>query len=345
VYHNKPVKFIDNVPKAELHLHIEGTLEPELMLRLANKNNVPLKYARVEDIREAYKFENLQSFLEIYYAGMKTLQSEEDFYELTVAYLKKAKSENVVHAELFFDPQAHLHRGIKFSTVIEGILRAIDEANKSMNISAELILSFLRHLPEEDAIHTFQEATPYRDRIIAVGLDSSELGNPPAKFKHVFEMARDEGFLAVAHAGEEGPPEYIWEAIKELKVRRIDHGVRATEDVALLQTLANKKIPLTMCPLSNQKLNVVSDLGEYPLRKFLDRNIIATINSDDPAYFGGYINENYKAIQKSLNLTIDDIMVIAKNSVMASFITEEKKREYIEEIDKVYNMFAEVQKA
>ncbi len=334
---NDNYQLIDKLPKAELHLHIEGTLEPELMLKLAKRNNMPLKYKSVEEIKSVYRFENLQSFLDIYYEGMKTLKKEEDFYDLAIAYFRRARENNIVNAEIFFDPQAHIHRGVKLDTVMEGILTAMGDAKK-MGVESSLIISFLRHLPEADAIKTWEEASPYIDRFVAAGLDSSELGNPPSKFVRVFEKVRDSGLKVVAHAGEEGPPEYIWEAINILKVDRIDHGVRAIEDHKLMDYLAERRIPLTMCPLSNLKLRVVNDLGEYPLREFLNRGILATINSDDPAYFGGYVNENYRAVQRALNLAPRDLCTLARNSISASFVSSERKESIFRNIDKICDM-------
>ncbi len=323
---------ISKLPKAELHLHVEGTLEPELMLELARKNNVAIKYSTVEEIRRAYNFKNLQSFLDLYYAGTKTLVDEEDFYRLTYDYLQCATDNNIVHAEISYDPQAHIRRGVKFETFTEGIIRAMKDARRNLGISSNLILSFLRDLPEENAIRVLDEATSYIHEIKAVGLDSAEVGNPPSKFSKAFEIAKDMGLLRVAHAGEEGPPSYIWEAIEILKVERIDHGVKAIEDPNLMNFLAKERIPLTMCPLSNKKLNVISNLKNYPVREFLKHGIIATINSDDPAYFGGYVNENYTAIQRALNLTPEEICTLASNSILASFIPEERKREILEKI-------------
>ncbi len=324
-------ELIHSIPKAELHLHIEGTLEPKLMLEFAKRTGMSMGMS-AEELKRAYRFKDLQDFLNIYYKGTDTLRTHEDFYDLTMHYLQKAKENNVVHAEIFYDPQAHIRRGIKFETFTEGIISAMKNARRNLEISSNLILSFLRDLPEENAIRVLDEATSYIHEIKAVGLDSAELGNPPSKFSKAFEIAKDMGLLRVAHAGEEGPPSYIWEAIEILNVERIDHGVKAIEDPNLMKLLAKERIPLTMCPLSNKKLNVIPDLKNYPVREFLKRGIMATINSDDPAYFGGYVNENYTAIQRALNLTPEEICTLASNSILASFIPEERKREILEKI-------------
>lgn len=326
-------QFIQNLPKAELHLHIEGTLEPEMMFELAQRNKIDLPYQSVQEVKEAFNFKNLQSFLDIYYQGSEVLQQERDFYDLTWAYLKKAASQNVRHAEIFFDPQSHTNRGIAFETVYQGIYRALQDGKTKLGISSQLILSFLRHLSEEEAFATLKQALPYKDTIPAVGLDSAEQGNPPSKFKTVFDRARASGFLTVAHAGEEGPPEYIWEAINLLKVSRIDHGVRSMEDPELLDYLVEKQIPLTVCPLSNVELKVFDSMAKHNLKKLLDLGICATINSDDPSYFGGYIAENYRAAQSALNLTKQELYQLAKNSFQASFLSPQSKRESIAELD------------
>ena len=308
------------LPKAELHLHIEGTLEPELMFELARRNRVALRYASVDALRRAYEFTDLQSFLDIYYQGASVLQTRQDFHDMALAYFRKAASQNVRHAEIFFDPQTHTHRGIAFETVISGIRDAQQVAERELSLTSKLILCFLRHLSEDDAMKTLDEALPFRDSFVAVGLDSSELGHPPSKFQRVFARARDAGLLAVAHAGEEGPPEYIWEALDLLGVRRIDHGVRCLEDPKLVVRLAADQIPLTVCPLSNVKLRVFDTMRDHNLRKLLDRGLKVTINSDDPAYFGGYINENYSAVANALVLTEAELAGIAKNSFEASFM-------------------------
>lgn len=326
--------FIKNIPKAELHLHIEGTFEPELMFEISRRNNRSLKYGSVEEIRAAYNFSNLQDFLDIYYEGDSVLIQEQDFYDLTWAYLEKAHSQNIIHTEIFFDPQTHTDRGIKFSTVINGINRALEDAEDELGISSRLIMCFLRHLDEEAAMMTLEEALQYKDNITAVGLDSSEAGNPPSKFKRVFERARNEGFLTVAHAGEEGPAEYVREALDVLKVSRIDHGVRSMDDESLIKELARRKMPLTLCPLSNLKLKVVPDLKSHPLKAMLEKGILASVNSDDPAYFGGYLNENYIAIAEAQDLSKDQICQLTKNSFTASFLSAETKNEFIEVIEK-----------
>ena len=326
---------IQRIPKAELHLHIEGTLEPELMMKLAQRNRVEIPYASVDEVRNAYEFSDLQSFLDIYYAGAQVLLEEQDFYDLTWAYLERAAMDNVRHVEIFFDPQTHTERGVSFDTVINGISGALQDGESKLGITFELIMCFLRHLSAADAMTTLQEALPHKNRIRAVGLDSSEVGHPPAKFAEVFDQARHEGFLTVAHAGEEGPPEYIWEALDLLKVERIDHGVRSLEDPALVERLAKEQIPLTVCPLSNVKLRVFDTLQEHNLKELLDAGLRATINSDDPAYFGGYIGDNFLQTQQALNLDIDDIQTLAKNSFTASFLSEEEKERHLAEVDQI----------
>lgn len=328
--------FIKNIPKAELHLHIEGTFEPELMFEIAQRNKINIKYKSIEELKQAYNFSNLQDFLDIYYEGANVLINEQDFYDLTWAYLQKVHSQNLIHTEIFFDPQTHTDRGIPFDVVISGIDRALKDANEKLGISSKLIMSFLRHLDEASAFKTLQQSLNYKHLITAVGLDSSEKGNPPAKFERVFEQARKEGFITVAHAGEEGPPEYIWETLKLLKVTRIDHGNNCLKDENLVNYLVENKIPLTVCPLSNLELKVVTDLTKHPLKIMMDKGLFVTINSDDPAYFGGYINENYLATAKALNLSKKDIVELAKNSIKASFLNEEEKAEKIERIEKYY---------
>lgn len=323
--------YIQQIPKAELHLHIEGTLEPEMLFDLAKKNHVKINYNSINELKKAYNFDNLQSFLDLYYVGMKVLQTEQDFYDLTLAYLKKAHAQNVWHIEIFFDPQGHTSRGVKFSTVINGISHALKDGEKQFGITSNLILCFLRHLSEEDAMQTLEEALPYKGLIKAVGLDSSEIGNPPSKFKHVFAKARSLGFLTVAHAGEEGPPAYIWDALKSLRVSRIDHGNHAIDDEALIQKLVEDQIPLTMCPLSNYKLKAVKDPSKHPLKRMLGKGVLVTINSDDPAYFG-HLNNSYFLAQKGLNLTEREIYILAENSFKASFIEPEKKKIILEKL-------------
>lgn len=324
--------FIRQLPKAELHVHIEGTLEPELMFVLAKRNNISLPFASVDELRKVYNFNNLQDFLDIYYQGTNVLQKEQDFYDLTWAYLEKAYTQNIWHTEIFFDPQSHTARGIEFKTIITGIHNALADAEKKFGITSQLIMCFLRHLEENTAFSTLKKALPYKKWIIAVGLDSSEVGHPPSKFKNVFAEALKEGFLTVAHAGEEGLVPYIWEAIELLKVSRIDHGNRAIEDPKLITYLSEKQIPLTMCPLSNYRLKVHNSLSQHPLKDMLYKNIMVTVNSDDPAYFGGYINENYLAIQQALNLTRNEIYQLAENSFKASFLDDATKNKLIEKL-------------
>lgn len=332
-------RFIKGVPKAELHLHIEGTLEPDMMFKIAEKNNVKLRYRTVDEVKRAYVFRNLSEFLRVYYDGVSVLLYEEDFYALTWAYLEKAHRQNVIHAEIFFDPQAHTRRGVPFDTVISGVHKALEDAERRLGISSRLIMCFLRDLPPEDAFKTLREALAYRDWIAAVGLDSAEVGNPPSKFRKVFEEALKEGFLTVAHAGEEGPADYVWEALQLLKVSRIDHGNRAVEDPELIAELARRRIPLTLCPLSNLKLGVVKRLEEHPLKFMMERGLLVTVNSDDPAYFGGYVNENYMAIQNALGLTLDQIVTLAKNSFEASFLNEGEKAKRISQVEEYKRIF------
>jgi adenosine deaminase len=325
--------FIAGLPKAELHLHIEGSLEPELMFALAARNGITLPYASVEDLRAAYRFGSLQDFLDLYYRGMGVLREARDFYELTWAYLERARAENVLHAEIFFDPQAHTGRGIALATVIEGIHQALVDGAARLGMSSKLILCFLRDLPAREAMATLAEALPYKDRIVAVGLDSAELGHPPGKFAAVFARARAEGLLAVAHAGEEGPPEYVWQALDLLRVSRIDHGNRALEDPALVARLVRERVPLTVCPLSNLRLKVVETLGAHPLKEMLDKGLCATVNSDDPAYFGGYLNANYQAVQEALGLSEADLARLARNAFEAAFLEGAEKRALLARLD------------
>jgi adenine deaminase len=326
-------QFIQYLPKAELHLHIEGTFEPELMFEIANRNSIKLKYSSVDKLKAAYNFNNLQEFLNIYFSGANVLIEERDFYDLTWAYLLKIHSQNVLHTEIFFDPQTHTSHGIPFSKVISGIHFALEDGRKKLGISSCLILSFLRHLSEEDAFNTLEEALPYRSWITAFGLDSSEKGHPPSKFERIFAKIRDEGFPTLAHAGEEGPPEYVWEAMNLLHVSRIDHGNRSLEDPLLVEELVKRKIPLTVCPLSNLKLKVVKDMTQHPLKDMLDTGMMATVNSDDPAYFGGYINENYLAVADALNLTKEQIVHLAKNSFTAGFLDVKEKERMILKVE------------
>lgn len=309
--------WLNALPKAELHMHLEGSLEPELMFQLAERNRIQLPWDCVETLRNAYDFNNLQEFLDIYYQGANVLRTEQDFYDLTWAYLKKCEEQNVIHVEPFFDPQTHTARGVSMEVAITGISEALGDARDLLGISSGLILSFLRHLPEEDALHTLQQAMPFRDLFFAVGLDSSEMGHPPSKFTNVFAKARAEGLLAVAHAGEEGPPEYVWEALDLLKVSRIDHGVRAWEDPRLMARLIEEQIPLTVCPLSNTKLRVYQDMSEHPILKMLEQGAMVTVNSDDPAYFGGYLTENFQALHTDLAMTQQQAKRLAENSLNA----------------------------
>ncbi len=326
---------IKTIPKAELHLHIEGTLEPELMFAIAKRNNISLKYNSIQELKLAYNFHNLQSFLDIYYEGANVLLHERDFYDLTWAYLEKMHNENVLHVEIFFDPQAHTKRGVAFDTVVNGIYKALEDGKRKLGISGYLIMCFLRHLSSESATETLKLSMPFKDKIIGVGLDSSEINNPPSKFKEVFKKAMSYGYLTVAHAGEEGPPEYIWEALNSLNVLRIDHGVRCLEDKTLIDELIKRRIPLTVCPLSNIKLKVFSRLEEHNLKELLSRGLLVTINSDDPAYFGGYINENFLACQKALQLTKEDIYNLAINSFLGSFLSKKEKTHFINKINDV----------
>lgn len=328
------VQFIRDLPKAELHVHIEGTLEPELLCEMARRNHLTLRVQTVEELRKAYSFHNLQSFLDIYYEGTRALLSEQDFFDLTWAYLERAAQQNVRHVEIFFDPQAHTDRGVPLETVIRGIHRALEEAIPRLNISSGLIMCFLRHLSAEAAMQTLEASLRFKDWIVAVGLDSSELNHPPSKFVEVFQRARAEGYLTVAHAGEEGPPDYIRQALDLLHVSRLDHGVRCLEDPSLVQRLARERIPLTACPLSNVKLCVFKSLEDHNLKQLLDLGLCVTINSDDPAYFGGYITENLLASQKALGLTRHDIYTLTRNAFEASFLGADKKQRLIAELDR-----------
>jgi len=325
-------KFIREVPKTELHLHIEGTLEPELMFNLAKRNNIKIPYSNVNEVKSAYNFSNLEIFLNIYYEGSKVLINEQDFFDLTWSYAVKCREDNIVHTEIFFDPQAHLSRGIKFETVINGINKALLKANKEFGLTYKIIMCFLRHLDEKSAFKVLDQAIEHKDKIIAVGLDSSEKGNPPSKFKNVFKKAIKEGFLTVAHAGEEGPPEYIWEAINLLEVKRIDHGVQCLKDEKLTKELIKKKIPLTVCPLSNIKLCVFKNLKEHNLKDMLNVGLMVMVNSDDPAYFGGYLNDNLVKSQVALNLSKNELKTLIINSFKSSFLSEEKKMQWIKKI-------------
>jgi len=329
-------EFINGIPKAELHLHIEGTLEPELMFEIARRNSIEIKYASVRELREAYDFNNLQEFLDIYYQGASVLINEQDFYDLTWAYLEKAHSQNIIHTEIFFDPQTHTDRGVDLGVVINGISRALNDAQHIMDISSRLIMCILRHLDADAAMKTLDKALEYKHLITAIGLDSAEVGNPPSRFQRVFDKARQEGFLTVAHAGEEGPAEYVWEVLDLLKVSRVDHGNHSLDDDNLVMELAARRIPLTVCPLSNLKLKVVKDMKEHPLRKMVEKGLIVTINSDDPAYFGGYLNENYMAVAEALDLSKEEILTLVQNSFKSSFVEEKRKMEMTERAERFY---------
>ncbi|SBV31456.1 Adenine deaminase [uncultured Sphingopyxis sp.] len=325
--------FIAGLPKAELHLHIEGSLEPALMFELAQRNRVAIPFASVEEVRAAYAFSNLQDFLDIYYQGMGVLHREQDFHDLTAAYLALAHADNVRHVEIFFDPQGHTARGVAFGTVVAGITRALDDAEASYGMTSKLIMCFLRHLSEDEAEATLDAALPYLDRIAGVGLDSSEVGHPPAKFERVFARAKRLGLKTVAHAGEEGPPEYVREALDLLKVDRIDHGNRSLEDPALVARLAAEGMTLTVCPLSNLKLCVVGDIAAHPLKTMLDAGLKATVNSDDPSYFGGYVGANYQAVADALDLSKDELLTLARNSFTGSFLSDADKAKHMAAID------------
>ena len=322
-------ELIQKFPKAELHLHIEGSLEPELMFRLAQKNNITIPYKSVEEVKHAYNFTSLQSFLDIYYAGANVLVTESDFFDLTWAYLLTCKAQNIVHVEIFFDPQTHTKRGIAFKTVVDGITKALQRGEKELGISSFLIMCFLRHLSEAEAYGTLKESLPFKEHIIAVGLDSSEVGNPPSKFQNVFEAAHKEGYKIVAHAGEEGSSTYIWEALTLLHVNRIDHGIRCDEDEKLVEHLKNIQMPLTVCPLSNVKLRAIKEMRSHNILSLLREGLLVTVNSDDPAYFGGYLNENYEAIVENLDISEEELKALVANAFKASFLSEKKKKEYL----------------
>jgi adenosine deaminase len=326
-------EFLNGLPKAELHLHLEGSLEPELMFALAKRNNLSLPYETVEQIKQAYEFNNLQDFLDIYYQGAQVLLHEQDFYDLTWAYLKHCQAQNVIHTEPFFDPQTHTERGVSFETVINGINGALADGEKQLGISSHLIMCFLRHLSEEEAFNTLAQALPHKDKIISVGLDSSERGHPPEKFTRVFAKAREYGFLTVAHAGEEGPADYIKQALDLLQVTRIDHGVRVVEDEQLLRRVIEQQIPLTVCPLSNTKLRVFDSMADHNILELADRGVKVTVNSDDPAYFGGYVTENFVALAEALNLTRQQAIQLSKNSFEASFAPDQRIQEMLQILD------------
>ncbi len=330
--------FIKNLPKAELHLHIEGSFEPAQMFEIAKRNKIKIPYKTVEEIENAYKFDCLQDFLDIYYQGASVLIYEQDFYDLTYSYLEKCADQNVRHTEIMFDPQTHTERGISFKTVINGISRACEDAEKNLNITSYLIMSFLRHLSEEEAFKILNQSLLFKDKIKAIGLDSSEIGNPPSKFKNVYKAAIKEGYIPLAHAGEEGPPAYIWEALDILSIKRIDHGNNCLQDENLIKEIIKRDIALTVCPLSNTALQVVKDLKDHPLKKMMDLGLKVTINSDDPAYFGGQVNQNYIEIQKALCLSKEDLFILAKNSFNYSLLSSEKKEEYTKSLDEYFEI-------
>lgn len=332
-------KFIREIPKAELHLHIEGSFQPELMFEIAQRNHIEIPYSSVEELKKAYKFSCLQDFLDIYYTGAGVLITEKDFYDLTMAYFEACKADNVIFTEIMFDPQTHTKRGISFQTVITGIQKAREEAKEKYGIDSLLIMSYLRHLSEEDAFETLQESLPFKQYIKSVGLDSSEKGNPPSKFRKVFEASVKNGYVPVAHAGEEGDADYIWEAIDILKVKRIDHGNNCMQDEDLIQEIKARNLALTVCPLSNLELRNVETLEEHPLKKLMNKGLKVTVNSDDPAYFGGYLNENFLQIQKALNLSKEDIVALVKNSFQNSFADEIQKEEYFTKVDNFVENF------
>ena len=326
------LEFIKKSPKAELHLHIEGTLEPEQMFALAKRNNINIPFKSIDEVKKAYNFSNLESFLKTYYEGAKVLIKEQDFFDITWAYVLKCKEDNIVHTEIFFDPQTHTNRGISFDIVINGIYKALQKAEKEFDLSFKIIMCFLRHLDEEEGFKILDQALIHKDKIYGIGLDSSETGNPPNKFEKLFKKAIEYGFITVAHAGEEGPPEYIWEALNLLNVKRIDHGVQCLKDKKLVEKLSKNQIPLTVCPLSNIKLRVFNELKEHNLKKMLDKKLMVMVNSDDPAYFGGYLNKNLIETQAALNLSKDNIKTLLINSFKSSFLSEEIKKDWINKI-------------
>jgi adenine deaminase len=325
-------ELLREIPKAELHIHIEGSLEPEMMFEMAARNDVRLRYGSVQEVREAYDFSDLQSFLDLYYEGTRVLLYERDFYELTWAYLQKASSQGVRHAEIFFDPQAHTGRGVELGTVITGLRRALEEGERRLSMSSHLIMCFLRHLTSEEAMETLRQTLPYKEWIVGVGLDSSEVGHPPEDFEAVFVEAGRHGFRKVAHAGEEGPPAYIWQALDDLGVARIDHGIRCVEDPELVRRLKEEQIPLTVCPLSNVRLRAVDSMEEHPLKPMLGEGLCVTVNSDDPSYFGGYVADNYSAVRDGLGFSREEFRAVAENSFKASFLSEGERNKLLEEL-------------
>jgi adenosine deaminase len=333
------IDFLRELPKAELHIHIEGSLEPDLMFEMAQRNGISLPYSSVEEVKAAYEFDNLQAFLDIYYAGAGVLQAEQDFYDMTWAYLQRCHEQNVVHTEVFFDPQTHTDRGIEFEVVINGISRALSDGREKLGISSLLIMCFLRHLSAESAFDTLKQAIPFREHIVGVGLDSSEVGYPPVIFQAVFERSLEEGFLTVAHAGEEGPPDYIWQALNLLKVKRIDHGVRCIEDPKLVTKLVDEQIPLTVCPLSNIKLRVFDQMVHHNILTLLELGLKVTINSDDPAYFGGYMNENFFALHEDLGLDRQQAVQLSRNSFEASFLADKEKQIFLDLLEEHVQAF------
>ncbi|WP_121626806.1 adenosine deaminase [Poseidonibacter antarcticus] len=329
------IKLIEKLPKAELHLHIEGSLEPELMFELAKRNNIKIPYKNIEDVKNAYNFTNLQSFLDIYYAGANVLITKQDFYDLTWAYILKCVENNIIHTEIFFDPQTHTQRGIAFETIISGIVEALKDAKEKFGITTAIIMCFLRHLSQDDALKTLEEALAYKKYILGVGLDSSEIGNPPSKFEQVFKKAKEQGFRLVAHAGEEGDVSYIFEALDLLDIQRIDHGVQSIKSDSLMKRLKKEQIPLTVCPNSNIELKVFENYAQHNIKELLDYGLNVTINSDDPAYFKGYLNQNFINLYENLDLSKDDIIQLVKNSFNSSFISEDLKKEYIKRVEEI----------
>lgn len=330
-------EFIQKLPKAELHLHIEGSLEPELMFELAKRNNIEIPYKTIEDIKNAYNFTNLQSFLDIYYAGANVLITKQDFYDLTWNYILKCVENNIIHTEIFFDPQSHTQRGIEFKTVISGIVEALDDAKEKYGITSAIVMCFLRHLSQEEALKTFDEALAFKDYIIGVGLDSSEIGNPPSKFEQVFKKAKEQGFKLVAHAGEEADVSYIFEALDLLNIQRIDHGVQSIKSSSLMERLKKEQIPLTVCPNSNIELKVFENYSQHNIKELLDYGLNVSVNSDDPAYFKGYLNQNFINLWENLDLGKEDIIKLVKNSFNSSFISDDLKKEYIKKVEQIIN--------